>query len=130
VRRVDLLVARAELDEHPVLDKVVVLDRARALALALEVRDPVGAASAAGAARTGAGTHSFSGSSTWKQTMSPSWISDCVNVSFGFMSSIIPGLISSYRRSGVPGAQRMRSLMYAPRSATLLARLTYVRPTP
>lgn len=44
-------------------------------------------------------THSFSLMSTWKHMMSPSWISLWVKVNFGFISSIIPGLISCARLS-------------------------------
>jgi hypothetical protein len=38
--------------------------------------------------------YSFSGRSIWKQITSPSWISLWAKVSFGFICSIIPGLIS------------------------------------
>ena len=91
---VGLLKLRPEEDHHAVLEEVVVLYRVGVHSLCFVVMEPNNDQLRSKAPMYHLETYSFSGMSTWKQMMSPSWISLCVNVSFGFMSSIIPGLIS------------------------------------
>ena len=85
---------RPEHNHNPVLQEVIVLHWVGVKSLALEVMTLSDTVNCDVQAEGYGKTYSFSGRSTWKQMMSPSWISLCVKVSFGFMSSIMPGLIS------------------------------------
>src|SRR5258706_8952431 len=124
-----ILVLGLKVNHYAVLEEVVVRHRVGVHPLVLHIGHPTTQVNQTTHLFPNE-THSFSGNSTWKQMTSPSWISLCPNVAFIFISSIIPGLISSKNLSGVLAGQRRRSLIMAVRSATFILRWTYILPMP
>jgi len=88
-----VLELRLEADQDTVLQEVVISDGAGVQPLRLIVVRPCTTAVSCHS-KPLCKTYSLSERSTWKHMTSPSWISLCANVIFGFMISIIPGFIS------------------------------------